>query len=77
MVATGERVPPTPTLLIAAGDVETEQLAAQGLESTAPESVRTWTVADAGHIQGLRTDPEAWQQTVLDFLDAALAGDSP
>lgn len=65
-----------PTLLIAAGDVETEQLAADHLEAAAPGAVQTWTVPRSGHTQGLRSAPEAWQRQVLGFLDTALAGES-
>ena len=65
---------PTPMLLVAAGDVETEQLAASHLESAAPDAVRTWTVPGAGHTGGLAAAPGAWQRRVLGFLDTALAG---
>ena len=61
-------------LLVAAGDVETERLAAQRLLTAAPDLVEVWTVPGAGHVQGLRTDPEDWTQRVVGFLDAALVG---
>ncbi|ABL79679.1 MULTISPECIES: hypothetical protein [unclassified Nocardioides] len=61
-------------LLVAAGDVETEGLAAQRLLTAAPDLVEVWTVPGAGHVQGLRTDPEGWSQRVVGFLDAALVG---
>jgi hypothetical protein len=63
---------PTPLLLIAAGDVETEPLAAAYLEDVAPSAVETWTVPGAGHIRGLRTYPDEWTQRVTGFLDRAL-----
>jgi pimeloyl-ACP methyl ester carboxylesterase len=65
---------PTPVLLIAAADVETEQLAAELIDSAAPATVRTWTVPGAGHTKGLETAPVEWRRQVLSFLDAALAG---
>lgn len=61
-------------LLVTAGDVETEGLAAQRLLTAAPDLVEVWTVPGAGHVQGLRTDPEGWSQRVVGFLDAALVG---
>jgi pimeloyl-ACP methyl ester carboxylesterase len=70
--ATAQDGTPTPALLIAAGDVETEQLAADHLASAAPGTVRTWTVPGSGHTQGLVTAPEAWERHVLGFLDSAL-----
>ena len=63
---------PTPVLLVAAGDVETEQLAAAHIASAAPDAVRTWTVPGARHTGGLTTAPGAWRQHVLGFLEDAL-----
>jgi pimeloyl-ACP methyl ester carboxylesterase len=63
---------PTPILLITAGDVDTERLAAERLRRAAPVDVEVWTVPDAGHTAGLRTSPAQWQQRVLAFLDAGL-----
>lgn len=60
-------------LLVAAGDVETEGLAAQRLLAAAPDLVEVWTVPGAAHVQGLRTDPAGWSQRVIRFLDDALA----
>ncbi len=65
----------TSFLLIAAGEVETEGLAAERLERAAPGAVQVWTVPGAGHVRGLRTAPEEWRQRVLDFLEAALPAD--
>ncbi|GAB3262289.1 hypothetical protein GCM10027448_36260 [Nocardioides dilutus] len=62
----------TPILLVVAGEVETEGLAARLLDRAAPEAVQIWTVPGAGHTAGLRTEPEEWQRRVLEFLDAAL-----
>jgi uncharacterized protein len=63
---------PTPMLLITAGNVETERLAADYLDRAAPYAVQVWTVPDTGHTQGLRTHPTEWRQRVLAFLDDAL-----
>jgi pimeloyl-ACP methyl ester carboxylesterase len=65
---------PTPMLLITAGDIETEGLAADYLDEAAPDAVEIWTVPGAGHTEGLRTDPAEWRRRVLDFLDDALSG---
>jgi dienelactone hydrolase len=73
VVAAAERG--TPSLLIAAGDVETERLAAERLERAAPDAVEVWTVPGSGHVQGLRTAPEEWTRRVVAFLDVALLGD--
>jgi pimeloyl-ACP methyl ester carboxylesterase len=64
---------PTPFLLITAGEVETEELAAELLTKAAPDAVETWIVPGAGHTGGLRTEPAEWARRVLAFLDAALA----
>lgn len=61
-------------LLIAAGEVETETLAAERLARAAPEAVEVWTVPGAGHVQGLRTDAAEWTRRVVGFLDATLLG---
>jgi len=63
---------PTPVLLIVAGSVETERLAADYLAAAAPGTVQVWTVPDATHTKGLRVDPAGWRHRVLDFLGGAL-----
>ena len=62
----------TPILLITAGRVDTELLAAKLLDRAAPDAVEVWTVPGAGHTGGLRTEPAQWQRRVLGFLDEAL-----
>jgi len=62
----------TPFLLIAAGEVETEGLAAAYISGGAPDAVEVWTVPEAAHVQGLRAEPEAWEDHVVRFLDRAL-----
>ena len=62
----------TEFLLVAAGTVETEVLAADSMRSAGPGRVAVWTVADAGHTQGLATAPEEWEDRVVGFLDRHL-----
>ncbi len=69
------RASTAPLLLITAGDVETERLAALRLRAAAPERVQVWTVPGSGHTQGLATEPLAWRERVLAFLDDALRPD--
>jgi pimeloyl-ACP methyl ester carboxylesterase len=65
------RPDPAAFLLIAAGRVETEALAADFIRADA-DGVQTWTVPGAGHTRGLRTEPEEWERQVVAFLDASL-----
>ncbi len=66
------RPDPMSFLLIAAGDVETESLAADFIRADHDDLVTTWTVPDAGHTQGLEQAPAEWEQRVVRFLDATL-----
>ncbi len=61
-----------PVLLITAGAVPDEALAAAFIQGGAPDSVSVWEVPEADHTGGLRTEPEAWEQRVTDFLGEAL-----
>ena len=63
---------PTPMLLITAGRVDTERLAAEFIARAAPDAVEVWTVPGAGHTAGLQVAPDAWKRRVLGFLDASL-----
>ncbi|WP_374457416.1 alpha/beta hydrolase [Nocardioides sp.] len=72
-VATATSRGGTAFLLVAAGDVETESLAAEFMAGTSP-GVQTWTVPGSGHTRGLRTDPAEWERRVVGFLDAELPG---
>lgn len=62
---------PRPALIIAAGTVENEKLAARAFSSGLP-NVQTWTAAGAAHMGGLATRPEEWTSRVTSFLDTAL-----
>ncbi len=64
---------PRPVLLITAGDVADEGHAAAFIERQSPGNVTIWTVPGAGHTQGLSAAPALWEETVVNFLDAALA----
>ena len=67
-----ELAAPRPMLLIAGGDVPDEEQAAASIQAGSPGSVTLWVVPGAGHIAGLRTDPERWREQVTSFLDEAL-----
>lgn len=66
------RAAPRPILLITAGDLPDERNAAEHIKSVAGDSVSIWSVPEAGHIAGLATAPEEWEQTVVSFLEAAM-----
>jgi hypothetical protein len=66
------RAAPRPVLLIAAGNVHDEELADADLRAAAPSSVTLWVVEGADHTGGLRAQPDAWEEHVTAFLDAAL-----
>lgn len=63
---------PRPILLIAAGDVEDEQLASAAIQRAAPANVEVWVVPGAGHTGGLRTMPDDWESRVAEFFSAAV-----
>jgi hypothetical protein len=62
-------------LLITAGGMPDEGNAASYVETAAPDRVEIWTVAQAGHIGGLRTAPDEWESRVIGFLNHQLVGD--
>jgi dienelactone hydrolase len=64
--------PDTPVLLVTAGQVEDEALAAQDIRAASPATVTLWDVAGAGHTGGLAARPAEWERTVTDFLDRHL-----
>ena len=61
-----------PTLIIAAGSVADEPVAARWFRAASPATVQVWVVPHAGHTQGLAIAPRAWEAHVIGFLDAAL-----
>jgi uncharacterized protein len=64
----------TPFLLITAGTVAEEGDAAAHLAAGAPDRVDVWTVAGAGHTDGLAVDPDGWRDHVISFLTTHLVG---
>ncbi|HEX6220647.1 MAG TPA: alpha/beta fold hydrolase [Acidimicrobiia bacterium] len=64
---------PRPIMLITAGDVAEEASAAQFIEFGPGDNVFVWTVPRSGHIQGLATAAEEWDDRVVGFLDSALS----
>jgi dienelactone hydrolase len=63
---------PRPALIIAAGKVADEPIAARWFQAAAPATVHVWVVPHAGHTQGLATASRAWETRVISFLNAAL-----
>jgi hypothetical protein len=61
-------------LLITAGRVADERLAARHIAAASPSSVSTWDVRDASHTGGLRTAAREWERRVVGFFDDALTG---
>ena len=66
------RAAPRPALVIAAGSVGDESLAAEHIAAGAPDSVEVWVVDGASHTGGLDAAPEEWADRVVGFLDAHL-----
>jgi dienelactone hydrolase len=64
---------PRPVLIIAAGAVADEPIAARWFQAASPATVHVWVVPHAGHTQGLATAPRAWETHMISFLHAALA----
>jgi hypothetical protein len=60
-------------LIIAAGAVSSEPVAARWFQAASPATVQVWVVPHAGHTQGLATAPRAWEARVTGFLDHALS----
>lgn len=59
-------------LLVVAGTVEREALAAASMRSAAPQRVQVWAVPGAAHGQGLTAAPGEWERRVVGFLDEQL-----
>jgi hypothetical protein len=63
---------PRPALIIAAGAVPGEPVAARWFQAASPATVHVWVVPHAGHTQGVATAPRAWETHVISFLNTAL-----
>jgi uncharacterized protein len=59
-------------LLITAGNVADEGRAAAYFAAGSPSRVDIWTVPEAGHTDGLQTQPEEWEARVIAFLTDSL-----
>lgn len=59
-------------LLITAGSEPDEGRAAAYVAAGAPDRVETWTVASAGHTDGLEVAPDEWTDRVVTFLTDTL-----
>lgn len=68
-----EAAAPRPLLLIAAGRVPDEQRANRSIQAVSPQTVELWVVPGAGHTEGLRRQPEEWEERVGGFLGRELA----
>ena len=68
---------PRPALIIAAGAVTGEPVAARWFQAASPATVHAWVVPHAGHTQGLATEPRAWETHVISFLNTALHPGTP
>jgi hypothetical protein len=62
----------TEFLLVVAGTVEREALAAASMRSVDPQRVEVWTVPGAAHVQGIGAAPDEWERRVVGFLDTQL-----
>jgi dienelactone hydrolase len=73
-IALGEAVAASgaPMLLVAAGDVSDERVVAERLQRVAPDRVAIWTVGGSPHGAALSTEPDAWEDHVVGFLDREL-----
>lgn len=72
--AASTRSDPATFLLITAGSVPDEALAAAHMRGSHTDRVQVWTVPGAGHARGLGTSPAEWQRRVVGFLDDTLVG---
>jgi len=72
LAAAAQRLGSRPVLLIAAGTVDDEELAAHAVRDRAPGSVGVWVVPGSRHTGGLRTARDEWERRVVGFLDEAL-----
>ena len=59
-------------LLITAGTMPDEAVAAGVLQDAAPDRVAVWTVDDAAHTHALAAEPAAWEERVTTFLQESL-----
>jgi pimeloyl-ACP methyl ester carboxylesterase len=70
--AVGAMAPDQRVFVIISGPASNEVDAAEVLTAMGPDIVSSWTIADAGHIEGLATHPEEWERRVISFFDESL-----
>jgi len=58
--------------VIISGPASNEVDAARVFTAARPDIISTWTIADAGHIEGLATHPDEWERRVISFYDESL-----
>jgi hypothetical protein len=58
--------------VIISGPASNEVDAARVFTAIRPDIISTWTIADAGHIEGLATHPDEWERRVISFYDESL-----
>jgi hypothetical protein len=63
---------PRPILLVTGGEVPDERRAAEFI-AEGSRNVTIETIPGAGHVGGLATDQDLYEQIVIDFLGRALA----
>jgi pimeloyl-ACP methyl ester carboxylesterase len=63
---------PRPILLVTAGNVDDETLAANDIRTGSPDTVQVWQAPDTGHTGALATHPHDWEQRVTGFLADSL-----
>jgi uncharacterized protein len=63
---------PRQALLICAGNVPDEALAAEYIRASSPENVTVWVVPGAGHTGGLTTAPDEWESRAIAFLSCTI-----
>ena len=59
-------------LLITAGNMADEGHAAYYIQAPASDRVTVWNVDGADHTGGYDTQPDDWEQRVVEFLDESL-----
>lgn len=65
-------IAPRPLLLITAGNVVDEEMAARYIQSGSPDTVDVWVVEGADHTRGLEVSPAEWEERVVGFLRDAV-----
>lgn len=70
------QIAPRPTLLISA-DFELEKHRLEYFINAAQEPKSLWVVPGANHIEGLSQSPQAYEEKVVRFFEAALLGSEP